>query len=446
MKAYKAGKSYFKVTHIPVISVLLIFILFSECNTTEPPINGKGITLKLEDVSCTEAWIKLSIDNSQLPIAVTLKQTSQTEEDKESTLNLSTADTLLYIDSLLPNKTYSYVASHSGLFGISSNELGITTMDTTSHDFTFTTYTFGGQAGTCTLYDVAIIDENNIWAVGAIYLLDSLGQPDPQAYGAAIWDGQSWKLKKLFYNSNIPVTPRGIFVISPSEIYLASGSIFRWDGSSSSVQLVYSRLNLPDPNATIEKLWGSSGSSIYGVGNAGTIVRYQNGAWGKIESGTDVNINDVFGITDQTSNQQKVFCAVSNVFEISDHKILTIDENNNIDSLHWDQDRRINSVWSDNGWIVYTSGGGVFNNKPGRWMEETAIPLYYTNRIRGNGLNDIFVAGDFGLLAHFSGTGWKIYNEYLFVASSLSISVNRDVIAAVGRQGGKALIIVGKRN
>ena len=55
MKAYKAGKSYFKVTHIPVISVLLIFILFSECNTTEPPINGKGITLKLEDVSCTEA-------------------------------------------------------------------------------------------------------------------------------------------------------------------------------------------------------------------------------------------------------------------------------------------------------------------------------------------------------------------------------------------------------
>ncbi len=445
MKAYKAGKSYFKVTHIPVISVLLIFILFSECNTTEPPINGKEISLKFEDVSCTEAWITLTTTNLQLPATVTLKQDNQTR----STIDLIKADTLLYIDSLLPNTSYTFQSiihpfNHSD--DVFSNELTVTTMDTTSHDFVFTTYTFGGQAGTCTLYDVAIIDENNIWAVGEIYLLDSLGQPDPQAYGAAIWDGQSWKLKKLFYNSNIPVTPRGIFVISPSEIYLASGSIFRWDGSSSSVQLVYSRLNLPDPNATIEKLWGSSGSSIYGVGNAGTIVRYQNGAWGKIESGTDVNINDVFGITDQTSNQQKVFCAVSNVFEISDHKILTIDENNKIDSLHWDQDRRINSVWSDNGWIVYTSGGGVFNNKPGRWMEETAIPLYYTNRIRGNGLNDIFVAGDFGLLAHFSGTGWKIYNEYLFVASSLSISVNRDVIAAVGRQGEKALIIVGKRN
>jgi hypothetical protein len=56
------------------------------------------------------------------------------------------------------------------------------------------------------------------------------------------------------------------------------------------------------------------------------------------------------------------------------------------------------------------------------------------------------VAGDFGLLAHFNGKEWKVYNEFLFVASSLSVSVNGNSIAAVGRLGEKALIIIGKRN
>jgi len=100
------------------------------------------------------------------------------------------------------------------------------------------------------------------------------------------------------------LTPRGILVISPNDIYLASESIFHWDGTSSTVQLVYSRLNLQNPNGTIEKLWGSSGSSIYGVGNAGSIALYQNGMWKKIESRTDVNINDVFGGSDQTTNRK----------------------------------------------------------------------------------------------------------------------------------------------
>jgi hypothetical protein len=134
------------------------------------------------------------------------------------------------------------------------------------------------------------------------------------------------------------------------------------------------------------------------------------------------------------------------VLTVSDHKILTIDESNNVDSLNWDTGRRVNSTWTNNGKIVYTSGGGVFNNKSCDWKEETTLPLYYTNRIRGNGLNDIFVAGDFGLLAHYNGRHWNIYNEFLFTSSSLSVTVDGDILAVVGRQSDKALIILGKRN
>ncbi len=44
-------------------------------------------------------------------------------------------------------------------------------MDTTSHNFTWQTCTFGEHSNSV-LYDVAIIDENNIWAVGEIYMND----------------------------------------------------------------------------------------------------------------------------------------------------------------------------------------------------------------------------------------------------------------------------------
>ncbi len=76
--------------------------------------------------------------------------------------------------------------------------------------------------------------------------------------------------------------------------------------------------------------------------------------------------------------------------------------------MHWDTGRRVNSIWTNNPLYLYTSGGGVFDNKTGKWEEVKTIPLYYTNRIRGNGINDIFVAGDFGLLAHFNGMRWKV--------------------------------------
>jgi hypothetical protein len=51
---------------------LLIFMI-AHCDSTEPPIEAHGLVLKLEDVSCTEAWIELSTINLQLPATITLK-------------------------------------------------------------------------------------------------------------------------------------------------------------------------------------------------------------------------------------------------------------------------------------------------------------------------------------------------------------------------------------
>ncbi len=47
--------------------------------------------------------------------------------------------------------------------------------DTTSHNFEWQ-ITYLGEGASSYLKDVAIIDENNIWSVGEIYLKDSTGQ------------------------------------------------------------------------------------------------------------------------------------------------------------------------------------------------------------------------------------------------------------------------------
>jgi len=101
----KRNKKYYQ-THF--LLLLFLFTIIS-CDTNEPPTNS-SISLKLEDVSCTEAWITLTTTNLQLPVTITLKKNNVAQNNI-----LCYGDTLLYIDSLLHKQTYSFVASHSGL-------------------------------------------------------------------------------------------------------------------------------------------------------------------------------------------------------------------------------------------------------------------------------------------------------------------------------------------
>ena len=71
--------------------IISLFLFLQSCNSIEPPPNDLSINLSLEDVSLTEAWIKLRTSNLQLPASVTLKQNDQTRE----TLSLVSSDTLL---------------------------------------------------------------------------------------------------------------------------------------------------------------------------------------------------------------------------------------------------------------------------------------------------------------------------------------------------------------
>lgn len=131
-------------------------LLFNNCDSTDPKLDP-DLKLELKGVSCTEAWLQLTKNNIQLPATINLLKNNSVTQ----TFSLSTKDSLLYIDSLLPNQNYSFQVS-SIQNPVSSNELSVTTLDTTSHNFIWQTFEFG-QHSSSVLFDVAIIDENDIW-------------------------------------------------------------------------------------------------------------------------------------------------------------------------------------------------------------------------------------------------------------------------------------------
>ena len=433
------------------LHLYLIFIALTllNCNTTEPPINGKAISLKIEDVSCTEAWITLVTTNLQLPATVTLKQNDKTR----STINLIKADTLFYIDSLLPNTNYQYQVT-SDQQQVSSNELTVTTMDTTSNNFTFTTYTFGGEAENSVLYDVAIIEENDIWAVGAIYLLDSLGQPDPHAYNAVHWDGSKWKLLRLqFYTfcgqpSTGSYPAKSIIAFDENDIWITSGSqITHFDGEK---QLMTDCIPV-----SVNKLWGIDDNNIYAAGVNGGIAHYQNGVWSKVESGTNLPFQDIWGAQTNTSEEQ-ILAVASDKFGTGGKYLVKINGNtaehlNDIITVGVS----LSGIWFIPEKKYYLVGDGIYykhSSSEKYWKLDSIIYKiqYYPYGVRGEGINDVVVCGDAGNIAHYNGAGWKIYYVETVYDRLRSVSIKDNIIVAVGSRynngiNNNAIIYFGRR-
>ncbi len=168
---------------------LILFSLSLLWNCMDDPFENHSLSLSGE-AGVTEAWLELRVEGLKSNADYILQRDGRTVFSGR----LQTQDTVLYDSLLSPSTTYRYrLYAREGEDISPAVETGLTTMDTTSHEFDWRVYTFGGQKGTSLFYDVAIIDENDIWAVGEIYTedidtYDSLGNwIDP--YNAAHLDG-----------------------------------------------------------------------------------------------------------------------------------------------------------------------------------------------------------------------------------------------------------------
>ncbi|MDP2304122.1 MAG: hypothetical protein Q8N03_17055, partial [Ignavibacteria bacterium] len=394
----------------------LLFTAVSCNKPTEPPPPEKyDLEIIAADASCTEVWIDVKTPNTLLPQIFTLTENGE----EKGSVTIDKADTTIVIENLLPKKNYKYQLKNNEH---KSNQTEITTLDTTSHNFTWQTFEFG-QHSSSVLYDVAIIDENNIWAVGEIYMNDSNGNPDPTFYNAVHWNGTEWELKKIFYKGGIwPI--RTIFAFNDNDIWFSGYMRYL---NSQFIELAIPNLLM---GWQINKLWGTSSDDLYAVGNGGNIAHWNGSSWKKIESpigtsGTDLTLLDI-----QANGREEIFICGLNMASIDGIIIKSEDginfnilvEGDNITAeqlfnpkLHG----TIASISVDNSNTLYAAGNLVYQYKFNKWDYLNSLPenyiggnpgtFYrgYITKIRAIASNNIWLAGDRNTVRHFNGLSWQ---------------------------------------
>lgn len=441
--------------------LFLFIVLFGSCEDEGVPTlpsHVSTVQLTMEEVGVTDVWLKLKFADLASPRDFVLRRGSTTVLSG----HLIGRDTLLLDTSAAPGASYNYVALRlNGITQVdSSTRLQVTTLDTTSHEGYAWAVDTLGDGNSSVLFDVAIINDTLAYAVGRISLRDSTGQFDPIPYSMAVWNGSNWQLKRLYYSGNNLIAPiRGISVFGPNDIWLAAGSVFHWDGVSSQAQLSFSRLILPDPNATIEKLWGSTSSNLWGVGNVGTIVWYDGSTWQAQQSGTSINLTDVSGNADGS----KVWAAGyqsdlsrSVVLEYNGQQWRTIrDIPASLPRYSDSLSGVLTSVWAySKRYIVAASSAGMYWLQEGSHGEARAtwlpdpFSVGFFLRVRGSNRNNAFVVGQFGMVAHFNGVSWFLYPQFFNFSGYpilYGVSVTERSVMAVGYSGDRAIVIRGRK-
>lgn len=317
--------------------------------------------------------------------------------------------------------------------------------DTTSHNFTFQTWTFGEHSSSV-LYDVAIVNDTSIWAVGEIYLNDSLGQLDPQPYGVAHWNGSEWELMKVPYhdfNQNVKY-PGPLFSVAyiDNNIYVVSyANLLEWTGIDWEEKAFFME-QIPFDGQVL-KMWGYDENNIYCVGRKGAIYYYFGTDWQRIESGTDSNINDIWGITDRNGNKY-IICPAYDFGSGGDKKLVSIN-NNIVSEIPWVENRELYTVWFKTTNLIFAGGEGLFYRTKNQWSE-VVQPALFKFRVRGQEMNDIWTVGGYGFAAHYNGESWKTFDEVSLTAGNyLGLAIKENTVAMTGNDGSKAVISIGKR-
>jgi hypothetical protein len=426
---------------------LNLYLNLTSCSTTDPKLEPE-LALKLEDVSCTEAWLQLTSTNIQIPNNISLLINGNVKK----TFTLNTQDSILYIDSLLPNQSYKFkvVANTTYNPQPTTNEVLAQTMDTTSHNFTWQTFEFG-QHSSSVLYDVAIIDENNIWAVGEIYMNDSLGNPDPKRYNAVKWNGSNWTVVRIPYNYQgedffNPI--QSVFAFGVNDIWFCGNGVIHWDGNNFNPMPIPTNVWGP---YLMNKIWGSSSNDLYVVGNNGNIAHYNGSQWEKIESGTTLHLYNIWGNFNNKTNEWEVIAAGANLGTGHNRIILSLSGDNGVTSPTTSGIiGSIHGIWF-NKTRYYVVGNGVFTKKDifslSPWINlGDDLSNYFLGAIEGTRNNNIIACGSYGELLHFNGVTWKSFQNMFSGILLGDVALNGNIVVTVGFNSTKAFICIGKNN
>jgi hypothetical protein len=425
-----------------VIAIIILIVSGLSC-IDNPPQPNTGVDTRLvtvSDVGVTEAWLKVDLKKAA---AYTYDSLIIKRDDRQEILLawsrfsqklIPDPDSVIILDTagLLPNHPYIYSVSK----GMKVNDgvvfyvdkVHVNTMDTTNHNFTWQIDTLGdGQSSH--LLDVSIINDTLAYAVGEVYVRDSIGQYNVDPFNFLTWNGKLWLMQSITY------VPLGaVFAFSNHDIWVGSSAPYHNDGVSWHTYNVTGIFN-----GYINKIWGTNSSNVYIVGTNGSIAYFNGTIWQKQESGTNIDLMDVWGSPDgnivwacgYNSNNYGT-CLLKNEKNLG--WTMVYDGTSARSKFRSDSlSGALASIYAPTSQsLLLSSPVGVYSMRSDTHGEGTRLsftPSYFPgfpNCIRGNGPNDWIVVGDYSMLAHYNGATWKYFAE---------LRQNNDQINAVSFHG-----------
>ncbi len=299
--------------------------------------------------------------------------------------------------------------------------------DTTSHNFVWRVDTIGTYLSV--VLDVAIVDENNIWAVGEFYKKHStFDSTVKDQYNAAHWNGVRWELKRVPIEVNYGIGYGGIvdttfhpiycvFVVNSKIIFSSGGVTLLENGRNELLRTPSFNEKAGENNFWSSKIWAKDENNIWFVGPFGTIIYYNGTTFTKIPYDESVDFVDIWG--DETGVVRAV-ARKANSFESAIVRIsqssaemefsgLNQPVNSPIPdifiSVWWDQAENF-FVGADNGFFRKSKTGFTRLFSP---YDEGETKLVYA--VRGMASNDVFIAGNNGQIVHYNGKTSVLYRN-----------------------------------
>jgi len=336
--------------------------------------------------------------------------------------------------------------------------------DTTGHNFVWRVDTLGTYVST--VRDVAIVDENNIWAVGEFYKKHStFDSTVKDQYNAAHWNGVRWELKRVPIEVNYGIGYGGIvdttfhpiycvFVVNSKIIFSSGGVTLLENGRNELLRTPSFNEKAGENNFWSSKIWAKDENNIWFVGPFGTIIYFNGTAFTKIPYDESVDFVDIWG--DETGVVRAVASNLtspnpgnrSDIVELTSTGVKILWTINFPDRTKPDQPDYVYSVWWKNpGGYWVGAGDGIFRFEQG--VSRKVFSLYENHngialelfRIKGNDDNDWFSTGNSGQITHFNGKSLWLYREVLQVepyGEYISLSVKGNIVCAGGERWGRS--------
>ena len=433
--------------YIGALLAITILGLGTDCRDlgTQGPQEENRVTLTLIDVGVREVYLHVKVQGGATDERVVLLHNGL----PGLTFGASIHDTTITDTGLTQGSLYVYEATlqKAGETTSRSNQVAVQTLFPSSESFTWQTYILG-DGNNNWIGDAGILSADPLVAYvgGEIYKnQDGTAQIDPVPYNFGEWNGISWALQRVnvTFRGNVITPPVfGIFPRAQNDIWLAAGLAIHGDGTYWTGHDV--RMLVGYDTLSLSKCWGDQ-LGMYFVGLHGSLALYDGSRWQRLSSGTTTDINDVWGAINPVTGKEEVYCAVTSFITTGDRKILKITDHTTVDSLQWDSQLAVSSVWTNHGYPLYACGDGLFVNNGAGWRQVSPGINDYMNAVRGTGVNDIFVVGVNGHIMHWNGLSWQMLHS-LPAGGYAAMTVKGNLVIAVGDDNqGHGLITIGKR-